>query len=355
MVLAHYQAVVLMGGLVMKISMILITHKCHLEFIGVHSVDRPWVLSSFEEGEISPAIAFQDVVGYHVMFTGNPATSSVSNRCPYSTYMPSRQPSSSSNPPVSAESCNDGLAVHHPRSRTSRQTCVQSPHVLPAVDYHYRNWEHHSPPHSQPSSHSSGSSQDTNTSARVQAVRLDLDGLPSAGFPVHHFVLGHGSSSRSTGTFMPTVAPPYFNSQPHPPVRDNPPNMHNPLSVHRTTFSGPQRSGVRGLPATSHLSPLDPTNYYLFPSTASSSRSSQESESRRSDHLARDRFAPLPLLPVDRDTTWWMPLPQSAGLPDSRSMWGFRHRNGSERPSSRGMREGSSYRPSPVSRMRPYN
>ncbi|KAJ6800975.1 uncharacterized protein M6B38_201430 [Iris pallida] len=307
------------------------------------------VLPSFEEGETSPAIAFQDV-GYHTMFTGDPATSSTSHQCPYLAYMPPLQPSSS-NHPISAESHNDGPTYHHHWSRTARQTDVQTPHVLPAVDLPYHNWEH-SPIYSQPSSSSSGSNQDMDSSAAVRSVRLDLDDLPRAVSPIRRFALGHGSSSRST------VAPPYFaNSQSYPHVHEHY-QHHNPPSIHGTIFPGPRRLGVRGLPpAVPQMPPLDPTSYYLFPPTASSSHSPTETESMRGDHFytwGRERFAPFPLLPVEREASWWRPVPQAAGSSDSGRRWGIWHRNGSERASSRARAEGSSYRP-PVTRMRPYN
>ncbi|KAJ6852654.1 uncharacterized protein M6B38_253875 [Iris pallida] len=308
------------------------------------------VLPSFEEGETSPAIAFQDV-GFHAMFTGDPATSSTSHQCPYLAFMPPLQSSSSSNHPIPAESHNDGPTFHHHWSHTPRQTDVQTPHVLPAVDLHYHNWEHRSPIYSQASNHSSGSNHDTDSSATVRAVRLDLDSQTRTASPVHHFVVGHGSSSSRS-----TVAPPYFaNTQTYPHVHEHYQHQ-NPPSMQRTIFSGPRRSGSRGLPpAAPHMPQLDPTTYYLFPPTASSSRSSQEAESMRGDHFytwGRDRFAPFPLLPVDREASWWGPLPQSTGSSDSSSRWGIWHRNGSERSSSQGRAEGSSYRP-PVTRMRP--
>lgn len=171
---------------------------------------------------------------------------------------------------------------------------------------------------------------------------------------------------------MSSLVPPYLtNSRPHGHVRDRYQHHNPPGLLHGTIFSGTQQQqrsvSTTGLPPAP-VGPTPPslpdqTTYYLFPPTASSSRSHQDLESQGDRFYTtweRERQVPFPLfpMPIDRESSWWRPCPQSSSLSDSSSRTGYWHRNGSDRPLSQGRTEAAaaaSYRlPSHVGRTRPY-
>ncbi|XP_010914452.1 E3 ubiquitin-protein ligase IPI1 [Elaeis guineensis] len=295
--------------------------------------------SSFEEGESSPPISFQDLLGHHAIFTEHLATSSAAHPCPYVAYFQPLQPSSSSSSHVSSESPIDGPGYHHHWSHIARPTDVQTVHTLPPLDLQYHSWQQHSLSYSPPNSHFSGADQASASSATMRAARLDSDGLLRAGPLVHPYILGHtsGSRGRTTSSFVPSLVPPYLRA--HGTVHDH----QNSQSIHGTIFAGIQRSGgSRGLTSLAPTQPSLPDHggFYLLPSAGRSGRNLMDAENTAGNHFysswERDRFVPYQLFPVDREPGWWGPYTQSTGASDSSHRLGLWPWPGSERSSSRG-------------------
>ncbi|XP_010269553.1 PREDICTED: uncharacterized protein LOC104606172 [Nelumbo nucifera] len=321
------------------------------------------VPSSFEEGE-SPSTAYHDLLGHHAIFADHTAASSAAaHSCPYVAYFQPLQPSTSS----SNESIGDGPNFNHHWNSLSGPSDMSVSHGLPTVDIQYHSWDHHSPPFSPTSSRMAGADQASVHSSTLRSTRGDTEGLPRSGSFVHPFLLGHGSGPRA-GSSVVSLIPPYSGSsaRAHDRVQglhayhqqqqsSSTPGMRGPI------FSGVRRSsGPRGLAPVGPLaSSSDHTGaFYVFPPSGSSSRNLQEAENPvRSRFYAweRDRFAPFPLIPVDRESSWWGPFHQAAGGSDSGSRTSsFWQRHGSER-SSQGRAENSSYQPvHPTGRMFPF-
>ncbi|XP_043708511.1 E3 ubiquitin-protein ligase RFI2-like isoform X1 [Telopea speciosissima] len=322
------------------------------------------VHSSFEEGE-SPSTTYHDLLGHHAIFAEHTAAPSAAHSCPYVAYFQPLQPSSS----TSNESLADGPNFnHHWNSLSGPSDISSTSHAFPAVDLHYHSWDHHSPL-SPTNGRIGGADQAPLPSATMRSNRGDSDGIPRPGSFVHPFLLGHGSGPRAGSSVVSSMVPPYpgssarthdriqglhaYHQQQQP---NNSPGMRSPM------FSAMRRtSGPRGLaPVGPVASSSDHAGaFYVFPPSGSSGRSLQEAENPvrgRFYAWERDRFAPFPLIPVDRESSWWGPFPQAAGGSDSGSRaGGFWQRHGSERTSSQSRLESSSYQPvHPSGRMLPF-
>ncbi|KAL5996134.1 hypothetical protein ACLOJK_026207 [Asimina triloba] len=300
--------------------------------------------SSFEEGE-SPSTAYHDLLGHHAIFAEHAAgASSAAHSCPYVAYFQPIQASSSSN---SAESVADGSTFHHNWSTFSGPSNIPTSHAFPA-DLLYHNWEHHSPPFSPTGSRFSSADQASVSSSGMRSARPESESVPRVRSFLHPLFLNHGSSSRASSA-MPSVVPSYLgNARMHS-------RAHGPHAYHQHSnssgmrapmFSGTRRSGDPRASAPAGQPPSsEHSNFYLFPS-GSTARNPQDAEGSAGNHFyawERDRFAPYPLVPVDRESSWWGPFHQAAGGTDSSSGTGFWHRHGSERPPSQGRTENSSY------------
>ncbi|XP_008800817.2 E3 ubiquitin-protein ligase RFI2-like isoform X1 [Phoenix dactylifera] len=310
------------------------------------------VLSSFEERESSPPIAFQDLLGHHAFFTEHLATSAAAYPGPHVAYLQPLRPSSSSNSDVTAENPIGGSGYHHHWSHIPRPVDVQTAHTLAPTDLQYHGWEHHSRSYSPPNNNISSADQ-ASASTMMRTARLDSDGLLRAGTLVP-FILGNGSASRTrvTSSFVPPLVPQYQR------VRGIVHDHQNSQSIHGTIFAGIQRSGgLRGL-ATLGPTPRslpDHAGFYLLPSAGPSGQNLMDAENPAGNHFyaswERDRFAPYQLFPVDRESGWWGSYPQSTGVSDSSHRVGLWPLTGSERSSSRGWSESLSYQPTHVARM----
>ncbi|XP_073100356.1 E3 ubiquitin-protein ligase IPI1 isoform X2 [Elaeis guineensis] len=313
------------------------------------------VLSSFEEGESSPPIAFQDLLGHHAIFTEHLATSSPAYPCPHVAYLQPLRPSSSTSSHVSSENPIDGPGYFHHWSHIPRPMDVQTAHALAPIDLQYHGWEHHSRSYSPSNNNISGADQ-ASASTMMRTSRLDSDGLPRAGTLVP-FILGNGSASRTrvTSSFVPSLIPPYHR------VRGIGHDHQNSQSIHGTIFTGIRRSGgLRGLAAlgpTPHSLP-DHAGFYLLPSASPSGRNLIDAENPAGNPFyaswERERFAPYQLFPVERESGWWGSYSQSTSASDSTHRVGLWPPMGSERSSSRGWSESLSYQPAHVARMQSF-
>ncbi|KAJ4955893.1 hypothetical protein NE237_012676 [Protea cynaroides] len=321
------------------------------------------VHSSFEEGD-SPSPAYHDLLGHHAVFAEHTTASSAAHSCPYIAYFQPLQPSSS----TSGESLADGPNFNHHWNSLSGPSDITASHAFPAVDLHYHSWDHHSPPFSTTNGRIGGVDQPSVPSATQRSNRGDSDSIPRSGPFVHPFLLGHGSGPRAGSSVVSPIVPPYpgssarahdrmqglhaYHQQQQP---NNSPGMRSPI------FSAMRRtSGPRGLaPVGPVASSSDHASaFYVFPSSGSSGRNLQETENPvrgRFYAWERDRFAPFPLIPVDRESSWWGPFHQAAGGSDSSNRTsGFWQRHASERTSSQSRSE-SSYQPvHPSGRMLPF-
>ncbi|KAJ0980653.1 hypothetical protein J5N97_008908 [Dioscorea zingiberensis] len=294
--------------------------------------------SPFDEGESSPSITFQDLFRHNAILMEHPATSSTAHVCPYVAYLHPLQPSSSSNPHISSEASIDGPA-YQPWARPTGPANVQNQHAL-ANELHYRGWEHHAP-HSIPTNHTNTVDQASLTSA---TARVNTDGPPRAGSLIHPYVLAHGSVPRTGGPFVSPY--PRYVSNPRGQGHVQEHYLHHNSGAAHGPISGAQR-GARSLAPVGPLQlppPPNPNGLYLVPSTGSSGRSIQEVENTGGNHLYAwegDRFAPFPLLPLNRESGWFNP--PHTGAPDSNRRPGSWHQHVTERPNSRGRTDGASH------------
>eukprot|EP00262_Sarcandra_glabra_P006415 TRINITY_DN1869_c0_g1_i1.p1 TRINITY_DN1869_c0_g1~~TRINITY_DN1869_c0_g1_i1.p1 ORF type:complete len:442 (-),score=51.82 TRINITY_DN1869_c0_g1_i1:276-1601(-) len=313
--------------------------------------------SSFEEGE-SPSTAYHDLFAQHAIFAEHTPASPTTHTCPYFAYFQPLQPSSSSN---SAESV-DGPTFNHHWGGSSGPSDISTSHTFPGADPHYHSWEPHSPPFSPTNSRINGVDQASISSTSLRSSRADTDGLSRAGSFVHPFLLSHGSNSRAGSSVISSMAPPSYlpNSRAHNRIQ----SLHayhqqtNSPAVRTHMFSGGVRrsNGPRGLPPLGPSPPSDHSGFYMYPPpSGSSARNLQDAENPSGNRFyawERDRFAPFPLVPVDRESSWWGAF---AGGSDSGGRPNIWHRHGSERTSSQVRPENSSY-PSqvPLPRIHPY-
>ncbi|XP_026421999.1 E3 ubiquitin-protein ligase RFI2-like isoform X3 [Papaver somniferum] len=227
-------------------------------------------------------------------------------------------------------------------------------------DIHYQVWDHHSPPYSATSSHLGAADQGSIPSAAIRPSRGDSDSPPRSG-SVHPFFVDQGSGSRAGTSIMPSMVPPYagVSSRVHDRVEGVHQLQQQPQFHPRAPmFSNVRRSnGPRGAPPVTQppSSSEHGGNFYVLPPSGSSGRNLQETVNPSHSHFyawERDRFAPFPLVPVDRELSWWPPPHLAAGgsEPGIRAN-GHWHRHGSERTSSQGRRP----HPHPPGQMHPFN
>ncbi|OVA02647.1 zinc finger protein [Macleaya cordata] len=298
--------------------------------------------------------AVHDLLGHNAVFAEHTAASSVARSCPYvAIFQPLLSSSANSNERVA-----NGPSFNQQWSGLSGPNDISTSHAFPAGDLHYQIWDHHSPPFSAPGSHVGATDQGSVPSAAIRSTRGDSDGPPRSGSVLHPFFLDHGSGSRAGSSIMPSMVPPYpgVSSRSHDRVEGLHAHHHQ-LQFHPRTpvFSNVRRSsGPRGVP------PVGPppsssdrgSNFYMLPSSGSSGRNLQETVNPSNSHFyawERDRLAPFPLIPVDREMGWWPPPHQAAGGSDpgsrANSYW---HRHGLERTSSQ------SRPPHPPGQMHPF-
>lgn len=142
---------------------------------------------------------------------------------------------------------------------------------------------------------------------------------------------------------MPSVVPPYASVGSRANDRVEILHPHYPFLFHPPTsmFSNLRRfSGSRGVPPVTQppsSSSDHGDNFYALRSSGSSGRNVQETANPPHRHFyawERDLLAPFPLIPLDRELSWWPPH-QSVVSSDSGSTgnsdW---HGHGSERTSS---------------------
>ncbi|KAK1318475.1 hypothetical protein QJS10_CPB04g00845 [Acorus calamus] len=295
--------------------------------------------SSFEEGEL-PSIGYHDLFGYHTVFAEHAATSSAAQACPYVAVFQPFQPSSS-NSQASTEASIDGPTFPGSWSGTGSSD-IPTSHAFASADIHYSGWEHVSAPFSPPTSHINGGDQSSVPFSTTMA-----------GSFMHPYICGPGSGSRPANSV--SIVPP-----PPPPRGHSHPREVHTSHQHSATpppFSGPRRppGGMRGMVpiGPSSLSSSDHSAFYLYPPT----RPIQEVENPGGNHFyawERDRFTPYPLVPVDRDSSWWGLFHQSTGGSELNrpNLW---HQHGSERPPSTQARpDSSSYRSIQPPRMHPF-
>ncbi|MCL7043504.1 hypothetical protein MKW94_008073 [Papaver nudicaule] len=314
------------------------------------------ISSSFEDRD-SPTAVFHDLLGHSAVLAEHAAVSSGSRSCPYvAIFQPLLSSSANSN-----ERVNNTPSFNHQWTGPSGPNEISSSHRFPAGDIHYQVWDHHSPPYSATSSHIGAVDQGSVPSAAIRPSRGDSDGPPRSGSVVHPFFVDQGSNSRAGTSIMPSMVPPYagVSSRAHDRVEGVHQHHHQPQFHPRAPmFSNVRRSsGPRGAPPVAQppSSSEHGANFYVLPPSGSSGRNLQETVNPSHSHFyawERDRFAPFPLVPVDRELSWWPPPHLAAGgsEPGSRAN-GHWHRHGSERTSS----QGRPPHPHPPGQMHPFN
>lgn len=123
----------------------------------------------------------------------------------------------------------------------------------------------------------------------------------------------------------------------------------NSNGMRSPVFPSGRRSGApRGMAPIGPVASSSDSGFVVFPTAGTSGRNHQDAENPGRNRFyawERDRFAPFPLIPVDRESSWWGPFHQGTSGSDSTnrssSYW---HRHGSERTSSQNRSESSSYR-----------
>ncbi|KAK9139346.1 hypothetical protein Scep_009027 [Stephania cephalantha] len=311
------------------------------------------VPSSFEEGE-SPPNAYHDLLGHHAIYAES--VPSASHSCPYFAFFQPLQPSSSN----TNESAGDGPSFSHHWSGLSGPSEISTSHTFNAFDVHYHNWDHLF------SSVSNGTDQGSVPTATVRSSRNEVDGTSRSGSFVHPFLPGHGSGPRASSVAHSMVPPiPNGISRSHDRMQSHhayPHQQHlNSGGTRSSIFSHIRRSGVsRGVAPVGPVasSSEHPNSYIVYPSSTSSGRNPQEADNPMRNRFyawERDRLAPFPLVPVDRESSWWGSFHQTPSGSDSSSRssshW---HRHGSERLSSQSRSDSSSYQVHPPGRMHPF-
>lgn len=294
------------------------------------------VPSSFEDGEFS-STAYHELLGQHAIFAEQTAVSSASHPCPYIAYFGPVHPSSS-NSNGSVSEAPPSFNGHW--NGASVPSDLQGSYPFPAMDMHYHNWEHHSPPFSTTSTRMGN---DQPSSQRPTRATSDMN--RSGGSFMHPFVVGHGSSARAGSSVISSMMPPYPGSNARNRDRvqalqayyqQQPNNMRTSPVVRRSTShrGGSAQSG----PVAS--SSDQNGGFYFFP-PGSSGRTFQDPENPLPSRYQTWERELMPSIfsshPPERDPTpAWGPFhqPPSASESSLRSSGGFRQRHGSDRTSS---------------------
>ncbi|KAL2993987.1 hypothetical protein AAZX31_10G142400 [Glycine max] len=288
--------------------------------------------SSFEEGEFSSS-AYHDVLGQHAIFAEHTAVSSASHPCPYIAYFGPIHPSSSNSGGTVSEASN----FNH-WNGSSVPSDMPTSYTFPAVDLHYRSWEHHSPPFSTASSRLVAADQPSVSPGSQRPARGGSD-VPRSGSFMHPFLVGH----RAGSSVASSMIPPYPGSNAR--ARDRvqalqayyqPQQPPNSTTMRTPIASGTRRSSSHNGPA--QLAPMATSpdqggGFFLIPSS-SSGRNFQEENHHLPNHFhawERDHLPSLSLNHVDRDSGWRAyHQATSRSDPATRSS-SFRLRHGSDR------------------------
>ncbi|KAF7817924.1 E3 ubiquitin-protein ligase RFI2-like isoform X1 [Senna tora] len=292
--------------------------------------------SSFEEGEFSPS-AYHDILGQHAIFAEHSAVSSASHPCPYIAYFGPIHPSSSNSGGTVSEASN--FTNHW--SGPSIPSEMPTSYTFPAMDVHYRSWEHHSSPFSTASSRVGAADQPSVSVVSPRPARGGSD-VPIAGSVMHPFLVGHSSAARAGSSVASSMIPPYPGSNAR--ARDRvqalqayyqQPQPTNSTSMRVPIASGTRRSSShRGSAQSAQMaSSPDQSGFFFIPS-GSSGRNIQEQENHlpaRIHAWERDRLPSLSMNHVDRDLAWGAYHQAASGTDPSIRSSGFRLRHGSER------------------------
>ncbi|TYJ11685.1 hypothetical protein E1A91_A11G294000v1 [Gossypium mustelinum] len=296
-------------------------------------------LPTFEEGELS-STTYHELLGQNAIFSEHSAPAA--HPCPYVAYFgPTVHPSSSN----SSGSVSDSSSYNNHWNGPSVPGEVPASYAFPAMDHHYHNWEHHSPPFSTSSSRVGSSDQSSNSPVSQRSARSGSD-MPRSGSFMRPYVVGHSSGARAGNSVASSLIPPYpgsnarardrvqalqaYYQQQHPSTS---PSIRTPV------ISGSRRSSSHRIHA--QVGPVASSSdqvggFHFFPS-GTPVRNFQEAEnplSTRFHAWERDHLPSFSINQVDRDSAWGA-FHQSAGAPDPGIRSGsFHQRHGSERMSS---------------------
>lgn len=125
-------------------------------------------------------------MGQHAIFAEHTAAvSSATHPCPYIAYFGPVHPSSSSS--SASEASNFSGHWNGP----SVPSEIPSSYAFPAVDLHYQNWEHHSPPFSTLNNRVTGVDAPSIVSVAQRSASRVGSELPRSGSVMHPFLVGH--------------------------------------------------------------------------------------------------------------------------------------------------------------------
>lgn len=165
----------------------------------------------------------------------------------------------------------------------------------------------------------------------------------------HWFFFFHfsRSGSRVGSSVISSMVPPYpGNSRAHSHASHGLHVYHqsNSSGVRAPIPSSIRRLGTRGLaPVGPTSSSSDHSSLYVFPPSGRSHQDVEGSGGNRFVAWERDCLTPFPLVAVDREAGWWGPF--ASGSDAGSRTGGIWHRHGSDRPSSQGWAESTSYQP----------
>ncbi|XP_039029666.1 E3 ubiquitin-protein ligase RFI2-like [Hibiscus syriacus] len=159
-------------------------------------------LPSFEEGELS-STTYHELLGQNAIFSEHSAPTA--HPCPYVAYFGPTVHPSSSNP---SGSVSDSSSFNNHWNGPSVLGDVPSSYAYPAVDLHYHNWEHHSPPFSTSNGRIGNSNQPSNPPVSRRSARSSSD-MPRSGSFMRPFVVGHSSGTRAGSSVASSLIPPY--------------------------------------------------------------------------------------------------------------------------------------------------
>ncbi|XVE63068.1 hypothetical protein DITRI_Ditri06bG0170100 [Diplodiscus trichospermus] len=294
--------------------------------------------SSFEEGGDFSSTNYHELLGQHPIFAEHSASSA--HPCPYVAYFgPTIHPSSSN----SSASVSDSSSFNSHWSGPSVPSEIPTSYAFPAVDLHYHNWEHHSPPFSTSISRMGSSDQPSNPPVSQRSTRSSSD-MPRSGSFMHPFFVGHSSGARAGSSVASSLIPPYpgsnarardrvqalqaYYQQQHPSTS---PAIRTPV-ISGSRRSSSHRSHAQVAPVASSSDQVG--GFYFIPS-GTSGRNFQEVEnpsSARFHAWERDHLPSFSLNQVDRDSGWGAFHHSAGGASDPSTRSGtFRQRHRSER------------------------